>query len=95
MKITPKEYLDPVAKAVADAAWREMARKVDTNTRKKMAGRGTAMPDGSFPIANLSDLRNAVRAVGRAKNIDAAKRHICKRARALGAAAGISFCKSD
>lgn len=42
------------------------------------------MDDGSFPIRNEQDLRNAIRAVGRAKNPDAAKRHICQRAKALG-----------
>lgn len=53
--------------------------------RKKMAETGEAMPDGSFPIANRQDLENAIRAYGRAKNKRAARRHIMKRARALGA----------
>jgi hypothetical protein len=46
-----------------------------------MAEEGTAMPDGSFPIASEEDLRNAIMAHGRAKDIDAAKRHIMKRAK--------------
>jgi len=42
------------------------------------------MPDGSFPIVTLQDLKNAIKAHGRAKNPEAAKAHIKKRARALG-----------
>lgn len=53
--------------------------------RKKLAKKGTALPDGSFPIENIVDLHNAIRAFGRAKNKAAAKRHIIKRAKALGA----------
>lgn len=52
--------------------------------RERMAAAGTAMPDGSFPIANASDLRNAIQSVGRAKDYNAAKKHIITRARALG-----------
>lgn len=44
-----------------------------------------AMADGSFPIADTADLKKAVKALGRAKNADAAKRHIIKRARVLKA----------
>jgi hypothetical protein len=61
-----------------------MARTYDTDKRKQMADRGTAMPDGSYPIADEEDLRNAIQAIGRAKDPDAVKRHIRKRARALG-----------
>ena len=43
------------------------------------------MPDGSFPIVTVEHLKNAIRAIGRAKDPAAVKRHICKRARALGA----------
>jgi hypothetical protein len=61
-----------------------MAREVPRDTRKKMAKKGTAMPDGSYPIANASDLRNAIQAIGRAKDPAAAKAHIKRRAKALG-----------
>lgn len=60
-------------------------RSFTEEQRKKMADKGEAMPDGSFPIANRQDLENAIRAYGRAKNKRAARRHIMKRARALGA----------
>ena len=49
-----------------------------------MAKEGTALPDGSYPIANVEDLKNAISAYGRAKDKEAAKKHIMKRARALG-----------
>ena len=60
-------------------------RDYSTEARRRMAESGQAMPDGSFPIANLTDLRNAIQSVGRASNYDAARRHIISRARALGA----------
>ena len=50
--------------------------------RKKLAKKKEAMPDGSFPIRNTSDLKNAIQAVGRAKDPD--KAWIKKRAKALG-----------
>ncbi len=59
-------------------------REVSTEEREKLAGKGQAMPDGSFPIANTSDLKNAVQAFGRAKNKPAVKKHIIRRAKALG-----------
>lgn len=46
-----------------------------------------AMSDGAFPIRNRSDLERAIHALGRAKNPDAVKAHIRKRAKALGAEA--------
>jgi hypothetical protein len=60
-------------------------REFSTATRERMAESGTAMSDGSFPISNKSDLMNAIRSVGRAKNYEAAKQHIIRRARALNA----------
>ena len=60
-------------------------RDYSTAARRRMAESGQAMPDGSFPIANRTDLRNAIQSVGRASNYEAARRHIISRARALGA----------
>jgi len=53
--------------------------------RKEMADAGQAMPDGSFPIKTGADLKNAIRAIGRASDPAAAKAHIISRAKALGA----------
>lgn len=52
--------------------------------RKAMAESGEALPDGSFPIKTVADLKNAIKAVGRAKDEAKAKAHIIKRAKALG-----------
>lgn len=43
------------------------------------------LPDGSYPIADVTALKKAVKAFGRAKNKPAAKRHIVRRASALDA----------
>jgi len=54
--------------------------------RQKLAKSGKALPGGSFPIRDTEDLQNAIRSYGRAKESDrsSVKRHIIKRARALG-----------
>jgi hypothetical protein len=59
-------------------------REFSEKKRKELAKEGEAMKDGSFPIANVQDLKNAIKAHGRAKNPAAAKAHIKKRAKALG-----------
>ena len=59
-------------------------REFDTEMREKMAKSGMAMDDGSYPIENEGDLKNAIQAFGRAKNPAAVKAHIKKRAKALG-----------
>lgn len=60
-------------------------REFSQDERDEAARRGQAMPGGGFPIKSEQDLRNAIRAIGRAKNPEAARRHIKERARALGA----------
>lgn len=60
-------------------------RQFSTQQREDLASEGKAMPDGSFPIANEQDLRNAIYAINRAKNPDAVKAHIKRRAKAMGA----------
>ncbi len=64
----------------------ELGREFTAQNRRKLAETGAAMEDGSFPIVNLGDLKNAIQAIGRAKDPEAAKRHIKKRAKKLGAA---------
>jgi hypothetical protein len=51
--------------------------------RKTLSKEKEAMPDGSFPIRNVQDLKDAIKSVGRAKDIDKAKAWIKKRARQL------------
>ena len=53
--------------------------------RKELADNGFALSDGSFPIKDLKDLKNAIQAYGRAKDQARAAKFIAKRAKALGA----------
>ena len=72
-------------------------RDFTAEERKKLAEEGKAMPDGSFPIENKEDLKNAIRLAGQAKDKKAAIDFICRRARALGAEDMIpeGWCKAD
>ena len=56
-----------------------------TEERKELAKKGWALPDGSFPIADKEDLKNAVHLIGMASQPAKAKSHIIKRAKELGA----------
>jgi hypothetical protein len=58
-------------------------RDFSAERRSDLAASGAAMPDGSFPVENRKDLENAIKAVGRAKDPEAAKKHIIARAKAL------------
>lgn len=62
----------------------QIARKFSADERKKAADKGHAMSDGSFPIENEKDLKNAISLAGNASDPEAAKKHIKKRAKALG-----------
>lgn len=60
-------------------------REFTPQQRETSAEHGHAMPDGSYPIENKSDLLNAIQAFGRAKDKGAVKAHIKRRAKELGA----------
>lgn len=60
-------------------------KNVSAMRRQRATDAGHAMPDGSFPIENAEDLKNAIQACGRAKDPEAAKAWIKKRAKELGA----------
>ncbi len=74
---------DEVEAIEAEAAELAIKRAFTQERRMELADSGMAMPDGSYPIVTGSDLRNAIQAFGRAKDKEAAKRHIMKRAKAL------------
>lgn len=74
----PKEWEELMAQVVLTA------KEFSGDKRKKLAKEGKARSDGSFPIESVQDLKNAIQAIGRAKNPAAAKAHIKRRARALG-----------
>ena len=65
---------------VTEEYWK---REFSDKERSALADTGAAMPDGSFPIKSEQDLKNAIQAHGRAKDVAAAKKHIMSRARAL------------
>lgn len=71
--------------APADDEQSLQASSFSADERRRLAKAGHAMPDGSFPIRNVADLKNAVAAIGRAANPAAAKAWIKKRARELKA----------
>ncbi len=77
--------------AAVDAPCQEHAsadilkRDFTAEERRAAAARGEALPDGSFPIASVKDLENAIHDIGRAKDEAKAKAHIVARAKALGA----------
>jgi hypothetical protein len=55
-----------------------------TARRKQLAREGKAMGDGSYPIENQQDLKNAIRSWGRGGARADVKQHIIRRAKALG-----------
>lgn len=60
-------------------------RDIDTATRKKLAGEGKALANGSYPIENATDLHNAVTlAQSGHGDVAGAKALIGRRAKALG-----------
>lgn len=99
MTVMPGD-LDPARMLVKTEEWRDTPdtllkvvdnpdaevtkRQFTAEQRRDAADSGAAMPDGSFPIKNVQDLKNAIHAIGRAKNPEKAKAHIKARARALG-----------
>ena len=86
-KATPKEELEArVAslKSKMDDAKTEFAY-ISRDEREKLAKKGHALPDGSYPIRDVEDLKNAIQAYGRSKKSDRAdvRKHIMKRAHQL------------
>lgn len=77
-----EDAADEAADAEADAY---LKRAFTADERQALAGSGAAMKDGAFPISSKADLKNAVRAFGRAKNKAATKKHIIARAGKLDA----------
>jgi hypothetical protein len=78
------ELLQTAGKSLPEAL-DVLKREFSQKERDDAADSGAALPDGSFPIENKSDLKNAIQAYGRAKDKEKAKAHIIARAKALGA----------
>ena len=63
----------------------EVEKKDYTQAERELAGdQGEALPDGSYPIKTVGDLKNAIQAIGRAKDRAKTIAHIKTRAQALG-----------
>lgn len=71
-----------LGKKVSDSANKTEFTKEE---REKLAKEGLALPDGSFPIRNKQDLRDAIAAIGLGINYQKTKKWIIKRARELDA----------
>lgn len=56
-----------------------------TAQRKELSAKKMSLPDGSYPIRNVSELKNAIASFGRAKNPELTKKWIIKRAKELDA----------
>jgi len=54
-----------------------------TKERKDLSKKNEALPDGSFPIRNGQDLKDAIKSYGLAKDQSKAKSWIIKRAKEL------------
>ena len=71
-------------------SWKIFEREFNTKQREKLADKGNALPDGSYPISTKEDLKNAIKAQGRGlRNADEKRKrqvhaHIRKRAKDLG-----------
>ena len=73
--ITEEDHTDDVVN--------ENKTEFTAEERKELAKKGEAMPDGSFPIRNSQDLKDAIKSYGLAKNKAEAKKWIMKRAKEL------------
>lgn len=72
---------------MASAVWPSIAHimtKFSAAERRSLAKSGAAESNGSYPIRNASDLKNAIRDFGRGGSKPADKAHIISRAKALG-----------
>jgi len=73
-------------KSVDGSNIRENKTEFSTKEREELAKKKEALPDGSFPIRNKQDLKDAIKSFGRAKDPQKAKAWIKKRAKELDAA---------
>jgi hypothetical protein len=59
-------------------------KKFSSDERKELAKSGKALPNGSYPIVDVHDLKDAIHAYGRGKDKAEVKAWIIKRAKELG-----------
>lgn len=80
-EIDDSDYMNELFDEDPESEMSVISRRV----RERLAKEGKALKDGSYPIRNISDLKNAVRAYGRSKPGKRAevRKHIVRRARGL------------
>lgn len=74
--LTPREWEAMMAQVMGQVH----ARDFSAEQRRKLAKENKAMPDGSFPIENAGDVKNAIKLA----HTPAQRAHVKKRAKALG-----------
>lgn len=84
--IIPEDELSETPQQEAQEETMENVEKRDFSSKQRehLASTGAAMPDGSYPITNRTDLENAIRSWGRGGADPKVKQHIISRARTLG-----------
>tara|TARA_R100001509_G_scaffold111476_1_gene66975 strand:- start:734 stop:1390 length:657 start_codon:yes stop_codon:yes gene_type:complete len=80
-----KELADILITTISVDEEKVEEREFSEEERKELAKKGLALPNGSFPIVNVQDLKNAILSFGLAKNKSEAAKFIAKRAKALKA----------
>jgi hypothetical protein len=82
----PDIYSKPITfeADLSDEAVAYLKREFTAEERQAAEDKGHAMPGGGYPIEDVSDLKNAIQAIGRAKDPAKTKAHIKARARAIG-----------
>lgn len=91
-KLAYKHFTDFIGKSLAedfgmkitDPLAFQQRREFSRQKRKKLAKSGKALPWGGYPIENCTDVKNAVQAIGRAKDRSRTIAHIKKHAKRLG-----------
>lgn len=78
------QFMTPFSKGIELLDGDLSKRDYSQEERDAMAQNGQALPDGSYPIKTVSDLKNALQSFGRAKDKDKVKKHIISRAKSLG-----------
>lgn len=85
--IPEDEFTETPQEEAQEDTMEDMTEKRDFNAKERQhaASTGAAMPDGSYPINNRTDLENAIRSWGRGGARADVKAHIISRAKTLGA----------
>ena len=79
-----KSLAEDFGMKITDPLAFQQRREFGRQKRKTLAKEGKALPWGGYPIENCTDVKNAVQAIGRAKDRSRTIAHIKKHAKRLG-----------